>query len=193
MIRRSVFVGMLAAAGIAGSALGNGTDIDTTFNSISPSVPFGWTFNGGTNTNFDDAGCFNFTRTGGSYTGVSGNYSSFCLELTQSLTEGVNYNYKIVTPAQAPNANTPPFTNPLGAAGEQLMSELFGTFYGSLNLLSAQDCAAFQIAVWHIVYDRDDLTVIDPADSFQIFSTPAVLAQAQFYLCLLYTSPSPRD
>jgi hypothetical protein len=175
------FIGAAAVLAISGSALGNGQDLITTFNNISPGVPFAWSVVGQVGgSNPGVAGCFNFTRTGGSYTGVSGNYISFCTELTQTLDDGQSVTYKVVNGDQVPGANGP-FTSPLGLTGADLVSELFGRFFPAGATGTAENCASFQLAIWEIVYDSN-LIINGVGDTFQVGIDPLVLAQSQFYL-----------
>ncbi|MFN7022615.1 MAG: MYXO-CTERM sorting domain-containing protein, partial [Phycisphaerales bacterium] len=116
----------------------------------------------------------------GTYTGVSGNFNGFCLELTETIQEPNAYTYKVVPLSVAPDGDGL-FTFPLGAAGADLLSELWGRWHGTLDISNANDCAAFQIAIWEIVYDAN-LILNNAGDSLIIGAPAPVLTQAQFYL-----------
>jgi hypothetical protein len=180
MMRRSILLSVVAVAGAASSAMATGPDITATFNGIIPQVPITWSVNGGGISNPGAAGCFNWTKTGGTYGGVSGTFDAFCLELTETVQEPNSYTYKVVSPVVAPDGDGL-FTFPLGATGADQMSELFGRFRPTLNTLDPNSCAAFQLAVWEIVYDPN-LILNGLGDSLQIGAPAGVLAQAQGYL-----------
>lgn len=179
---RASIVGFASVAAAAGSAWAAGPDITGTFNGIIPQVPITWSVNGGAHFNPGAAGCFDWTKTGGTYTGVSGNFTAFCLELTESVQEPNSYTYKVVPLAggAAPDGDGL-FTFPLNGTQIGQMEELWGRWRNTLNTNDATSCAAFQIAVWEVVYDPN-LILNGVGDSLQITSTPAVLAQAQTYL-----------
>lgn len=184
-------VGVLVAASAAHA--NNAPDIIATHTGISPGYQCLFSVAGPSFMNPGEAGCFNWTRDGGSYTGVGSTFSTFCLELSELVAVNTQYTYKVVDPATAPDGGPPGdpnnlFTFPLGPAGADLMSELFGRFYPTLNLSSNDECAAFQAAVWEIVYDPN-LVINNPGDSYLIDFTPAgagvnavVLPLAQSYL-----------
>lgn len=181
MNRRALsVVGVLALAGAAGSALGAGPDVTATFNGIIPQVPITWSVNGGGINNPGAAGCFTWTRTGGSYTGAQGNFTAFCLELTEIIQEPNSYTYKVVPLTAAPDGDGI-FTFPLSATQADQLAELWGRHYSTLDPLSANDCGAFQLAIWEIVYDPN-LIINDVGDSLIFGADPMVLAQAQAYL-----------
>lgn len=184
MTRSRVLAAAAVLAASAGSALAVGPDITATHTGISPGFPMQWSVTGpGGFVNPGEAGCFNFTFVSGTYTGVSGNFSTFCLELTELVAVGTDYTYK-VTPAPLAPEGGGGFTFPLGPAGADLMAELFGRFYSTLNFTSNVDCAAFQTAVWEIVYDPN-LTINGLGDSYFIdfgANNAAVLPLAQSWL-----------
>lgn len=179
---RASIIGMAALAAAGGSALASGPDITGTFNGIIPQVPITWSVNGGAHFVPGAAGCFDWTKTGGTYTGVSGHFTAFCLEVTETIQEPNSYTYKVVPLAggAAPDGDGL-FTFPLNATQIGQMEELWGRWRNTLNTSDANACGAFQIAVWEIVYDPN-LILNGVGDSFQLTAAPAVLAQAQSYL-----------
>jgi hypothetical protein len=201
MINRLALVGV-AVAGAAGSAMAAGPDFTGTFNGIIPQVPITWSVNGGGHFNPGAAGAFNWTKTGGTYGGVSGTFDMFCLELTETVQEPNSYTYKVVSPLVAPDGDGI-FTFPMGAGKADQMAELWGRFRPTLNIADANTAGAFQLAIWEIVYDAN-LTLNGVGDSLQITAAPAVLAQAQGYLSAIdgtgprmtldaFTNPTAQD
>ncbi|MCC6321392.1 MAG: PEP-CTERM sorting domain-containing protein [Phycisphaerales bacterium] len=164
---RQLGLSVLTLAVAAGSASAAGPNVDATFLSINPGINFRWSVSGsGFGGNPDPSGYFNWTRTGGDYPGLQGNFTTFCLELTQSINFNQTYSFKVVDPAVAPGVSGPNGeTQPLGALGKARMRELFGRFFNGLNTGSAIDGAAFQFAVWGIVYDAN-LVLNEPADTY---------------------------
>jgi hypothetical protein len=183
MTRLSIVLGVATVATVAGSALATGPDITGTFNGIIPQVPITWSVTGGAFVNAGAAGCFNWTKTGGTYNGVSGTFDAFCLELTETVQEPNSYTYKVVPLAggAAPDGDGQ-FTFPLSALQADQMSELFGRFRPTLNAADANACAAFQLAVWEIVYDPN-LVLNGVGDSLQFGGGAlGVLPQSQALL-----------
>lgn len=177
---RAAVLSVLAVTAAAGSASATGPDITAQFNGIIPSVPITWSVTGGAFTNPGAAGCFNWDRLGGTYTGVSGNFNGFCLELTETIQEPNIYTYKVVPLDLAPDGDGT-FTFPLGPVGADQLAEMWAAWYPTLNPLDPVECAAFQIAIWEIVYDNN-LILNGFGDSLQIGAPAAVLALAQTYL-----------
>ncbi|MBX3388336.1 MAG: PEP-CTERM sorting domain-containing protein [Phycisphaeraceae bacterium] len=100
------------------------------------------------------AGQFNWQRTGGSYTGLTGTFATFCLEVHQDIFPGNNYTYEVNTVANAPLPINVLFGTPMGAVKADKIAELYGRFFG--GLVSNDDYAAFQLSVWDFVYDGGD-------------------------------------
>lgn len=172
---------VLAAMAASGTALGAGASFTGTFNGIVPPTPITWSVTGGAFNNAGAAGFFNWTKTGGTYSGVSGNFDAFCLELTETIQEPNSYTYKVVPLASgvAPDGDGM-FTFPLDATQIAQMSELWGRHRSSITAATA---TAFQLAIWEIVYDNN-LIINGLGDSLQFTApTPAGdIALAQFYL-----------
>jgi hypothetical protein len=79
---------------------------------------------------------------GGQAGGFVGTYDGnaiqvWCFELTQTFSFGTSYSYTLGTPAN-----------------EALLSALFQEAYG-MAITSAMNSAAFQLAIWEILYDPD--------------------------------------
>jgi len=148
----SLFVPGIAVAITCGSALAVDT-VRATFNSVSPSVSCEFSTNSGGSWTGTLAGSMNWTRdnvTPGTYSGLQGSFSSFCIEVTQHVAFGGTYTYDVT---MTPNAPTPDinFNLPMGNTKASQLSELFGRYYSSLA--GNTDFGAFQMAVWEIVYD----------------------------------------
>ena len=144
-----------------------------TLNSVSPSVNATISIDGGANSFSVTGGLFNWTKTGGSYAGLNGNFTTFCIEVTEHVSAGNSYTYDIDLVANGPT------TLPMGATLADKMAELFGRFYGGMNLSDADQVGGFQLAVWNIVYDGDN-TIL--AGNFQASDGAGPMAYADFYL-----------
>ncbi|MFG0242144.1 MAG: hypothetical protein ACF8R9_05080 [Phycisphaerales bacterium JB054] len=73
-------------------------------------------------------------------------FKTYCTELTQWAHSGV---YEIVNVADAPSSG------PMGAAKAEAIYRLFNATNGGTDVNTAQRAAAFQAAIWEIVYDFD--------------------------------------
>ncbi len=146
---------------LAGRAAMAGT-VSATFNTVSPYSSVDISLNSGTNWTTERAGQMDWTRTGGSYTGLGGanssgfQFTSFCVELTQN----VSYNtvvpdYTIVGVDQVPSPGGSGVGVGMGSNKSLELRELWGMFHDGIQPDDAVGAAAFQLAVWEIVYDSD--------------------------------------
>jgi P pilus assembly chaperone PapD len=91
---------------------------------------------------------FNWTRSDSPGAGVDSilpsTFNTWCIDLDQSVSAGVNHTYNAMTGAD------------YGLSGTQitLLSRLFGKYGGGVD--NATKSAAFQAAVWEIRYDTDN-------------------------------------
>jgi hypothetical protein len=110
-------------------------------------------------------GQYNWQRTGGDYVGISNDFSTFCIELTQSISYGNTYRYDVVglDAAPLPGNNSDPIGSANSGAMGQAKAERLRKFWGSYHhlLLSATSAsqaadraAAFQLGIWEIVFDH---------------------------------------
>jgi hypothetical protein len=99
------------------------------------------------------AGALQWERVGGTKPGDPiGNFTSFCIELTQNLSIGQTYTFDAVLLGAAPLPGGPGVGNTgMGSAKANLLRELWGRYFGNVN--NADTSAAFQVATWEIVYD----------------------------------------
>lgn len=163
-----------AAVLMAGFAtMAQADNLVATLNNVSPGVSATISIDGGGSSFGVNGGLFNWTKTGGSYAGVNGDFTTFCIEVTENVAPGNSYTYDIDLVANGPT------TAPMGAALADQMAELFGRFYGGLNLGDADQVGGFQLAVWNIVYDGD-ATIL--AGNFQASDGVGPMAYADFYL-----------
>jgi hypothetical protein len=123
------------------------TTTDATFNSVSPGATFNYNLNGsgGSTT----AGTFNWTGTSGGSINL-GNFTAFCIELTQTISTGSNYAYNVDPLQNGPNPN------PMGSTKATEIEELWAKYFSSIFIgtpaQQQQNAAAFQICVWDLEY-----------------------------------------
>ena len=84
----------------------------------------------------------------------SGNFLTFCVEINQDVHLGGTYTFYTGTVESAPTPGNPiPGSSGMGAAKAALLDELWARHYADIT--DANSGAAFQVAVWDIVYDAD--------------------------------------
>jgi len=142
----AIAAGSMVLALVGGTV--NADVIEATFDSVEPGMTINYTLDGGGNFSESRAGTFNWTRTGGDYAGggAVGNFTTYCIELTQQVGYGNNYSYIVADPADAPVPGAG-----MGQAKADLLAELFGTFHR--DDFTQQEAVGFQTAVWEIVND----------------------------------------
>ena len=165
---------LLALAAIASlTSMASADFITANFDSASPSETVDILNNGSPSS--ISTGQYNWTRTGGDALAPVGGFATFCIEVTQQIAFGGNYSYDVIPLAGGPLPAT--FETPMGAAKAGLIAGLWNAHYGSL--VTSTDFAAFQVAVWEIVYDA---TLDVASDSFQVTSNAPVALLAQSWL-----------
>jgi hypothetical protein len=139
-------VGLLTAPAFGGT-------IVATLDSLDPSSTLRYSLNGNDASTL--AGVFNWTRTGGTHgVEIAVDFDSFCIELTQSVGFGSSYTMEVIPVETGPLPGSPE-TGGLAGMGLDKADDLakfWHSFYEDA-LLSADNAAAFQTAVWEIVYD----------------------------------------
>ena len=145
------------------------------------------------------AGRFNWTVTSGeTINGVTFNagdhFTTFCTELTQFISTGDEFTYSSVAVSSMPTVGQ--LGAPMGSFRAGLIQELFNDHYATAVNGTLTEAAAFQVAVWEIVYeDRLDdaesgLTTIAiaadaGANTFVISSNYDAVQQANLWLDML--------
>jgi hypothetical protein len=95
-------------------------------------------------------------------------FSTFCVELNQSVQLNQNYTFEIRAVADVPRPGTGvPEAPGMGIVKADLISELWGRHYTDVN--DDVSRAAFQIAIWEIVFE--DLSSSNPYASLDLYST----------------------
>ena len=170
--------GVLALCLLLGAAA-HGATFTATFTGVglSRAFQFDLTGHGTTSTK---AGAYDWQRTGGDWTGVPGigdSFSTFCVDLPQSIRTGNSYTYEVVDLADAPVPAQAPLAGPMGQAKAAAITELWVEHHSLLT--TSDDFAAFGVAVWEIVYDD----VLDlSAGDFQALTTAGFVTTAQTWL-----------
>ncbi len=172
----------VAVAAFAGTSLAD--TVNATFTGVSPGQSVTMRLNG--NNINTSAGAFNFLRSAsspGTLAGFAPTFQGFCIDLTEYVQVNHQYSWSTHALADSPTSSA----GPMGAANALAMGRLFATRFNGLATASnqAQAYAAFQIAVWEIVFDSG----LDLNDgSLKCTSAPAgTIALAQSWLNSLGT------
>lgn len=174
MMRAFSSLGVLGAIAVAGglSAGAQAATLSATFHGASPSLTIELSLDGGDDYDDYTAGLMNWTKTGGDYDGVDGDYSTFCIELTEHVHSGDSYTFDVVDTELAPTSAS------MGIGKADLIDELYGRFFGGLDFDDPGEMAAFQLAVWEIVYDSG----VDLTDGWFRAASGSYRSLAQSYL-----------
>jgi hypothetical protein len=81
-----------------------------------------------------------------------GNFKSFCIELDQTINLGGTFTYEMIQVAEGPKPGLALGAGPMGQTKADMLGKLWAAYYDQA-LSSAGSAAAFQVAVWEIVYD----------------------------------------
>jgi hypothetical protein len=121
---------------------------------------------------------------------IDGNdFSTFCTDVYQSLSFGPTYKYDPKTVAETKALWGPSTTyNPNSYS---LVSKLFTTAYSSVN--NSTTSAAFQYALWELLYEKGPTYSIGGTGNFQLTNTDQVAAnQANTWLAAV-TGPNASE
>lgn len=173
----AAFIGLAVSAAAFSAATASADTIQATFNDITPGQGVNFTL--GANNSSTTAGVFNWTRTGGTYSGpgpsVGDPINSFCIELTQYISYGGSYTYNVV---ELKDASLHPVG--MGQAKADMISALWGQHHS--DSMTIDEAAAFQISVWEIVHDTgSDIT----SGNFKVTTVSGFVTLAQDWLSTL--------
>ncbi|MDY3556424.1 Cys-Gln thioester bond-forming surface protein [Gemmata sp. JC717] len=130
-------LGLMAAAPRASAET-----INLTLNDSGTSVTY--KPNGGSSTTVN-GGPFHWTQSTPLNTNYATAVTTYCIDLDQTVSKGGTYTYTVQTDLKlAPTIGT--------AAKAAVITELFDRYYNT-SLTSAASAAAFQLALWELVYD----------------------------------------
>jgi hypothetical protein len=137
---RLLALGLLTLAASATTTRG---DVMTlTFQNVSPGAGVQYSLNSGANFTGTTAGVMNWV----------GGYETFCIQLQEYISGGQQVTYNVLDVADVPDAEP----GAMGAYRASLIEDLYARNYASIA--SAEDAAAFQVAIWEIVHERGDTT-----------------------------------
>ncbi|MGE5612114.1 MAG: hypothetical protein ACM359_22900 [Bacillota bacterium] len=142
----------------------------------------------------DTAGMFNWTRSSTidanndwAYDPKAGSeFQAFCIELPQTVSLNTSYVFEVKDLKDAP------LTAAMGATKANYLRELWATYFDADQFkLDAKNAAAFQVAVWEIVYENLGQGLNASAGSYQFSSaTAGVINQANTWLGALTGLPT---
>ncbi len=161
MSTKRLFLAAAAISALTATASADSLDVD--FVNIGLGRNVGVHLYGGNMNVFAGQLNHNFSNGEGLAAGLDGDYITFCTELTQYVSKNPS-EYELVGLEQAPNSG------PMGEVRAQALRELFAYADGAQYTKESSShnksfAAAFQVAVWEIVYDYDgDLASLDIAD-----------------------------
>ncbi len=137
---RLLALGLLTLAASATTTRG---DVMTlTFQNVSPGAGVSYSLDSGVSTRNTTAGVMNWL----------GGYETFCVQLEEYVSGGNTYTYDVRDVAEVPDVEP----GAMGAFRAGLIEDLYARNYASIA--SAEDAAAFQVAIWEIVHERGDTT-----------------------------------
>lgn len=119
-------------------------DVTTTFSDVNPGEVVTLS-NGETGW----AGQYNFTKATGN---ITGNFGSFCIDISQNIYGGQTVTFQLASLASAPNDG--PNSPGMGALRAELIEELWYSDH-TAALASASNAAAFQVAIWEIINETN--------------------------------------
>lgn len=112
-------------------------------------------------------------------------FDAFCIELRQNVTDPSVFTVGSVDTAPDPDYPTTDMMTGMGSQKANYLRELWGEFYDDIHVGTAAEQntkgAAFQLAVWNIVYDTDQTT-----SSGTFYATTQLAAQTQANTWLQY-------
>ncbi|HPS55845.1 MAG TPA: hypothetical protein PLP05_09610 [Sedimentisphaerales bacterium] len=121
--------------------------VDVQYTNVSPGQQFDVTFTGYANYGVVYTGVYNLTLTNSTFE-YPLNSRAFCIEPQLGTTTNRTYNVVDLKDAPEPQG---PNGDPMGVERADLLRELFGRNYDSV--VDNKTAAAFQLAVWEIVFD----------------------------------------
>lgn len=165
------------AAGVMFTGQAQAGFVTATLNSIAPVVNVEVSSNTGANFVTVRAGLNNFTGAPTNPAGLDGPFTAFCIDFSQTISLGGTYTDYTISPlANAPTPPLPPH-QPMGPVIADQISELWGRF--RLGLSSNEDYAAFQVAIWELIYDNNKTVT---TGDFQLRNNATVAGIAQGFI-----------
>lgn len=167
------------------TGLANAGVVTSTLNSVTPAEGLTFTLVG-YGSQGTSAGQFNWTATSnGSTFGLnvdgSGNYTAFCIEVTQNVGIGGSYTYTEDYLQNAPDPDNAPYS-PMGLVKANQIARLFTVYNNDVSGNPASlKAAALQVAIWETVYDLADMNPNAGSGNFHV-DNGAVSAYASGYL-----------
>jgi hypothetical protein len=149
-MKNATILATMTVAALAGTTLAD--TINARFTGVSPGQTVSVRYDGhNMNT---QAGVFNFLRSAsnpGTLPGFAPTFQGFCIDLTESVSNGHDYSWSTYSLANAPTSDA----GAMGATRAARLGRLFANQYAALATAAsqAQAYAAFQLAVWEIVHD----------------------------------------
>lgn len=146
---------MIAAALVIPAGMATADTVTAKLDNVSPSQVVTIHYDG-QNLGGAYAGSINWTETASSgATAPTGNFSTYCIDLTQEINIGHSYDYTIADILDAPNPK-PPTASPsdvgMSANDAREIENLYAQEYDGIGT-DNDKAAAFQISIWEMMYE----------------------------------------
>jgi hypothetical protein len=122
-------------------------------------------------------------------------FATFCIDIPDHIFLGATYTFTTGSLANAPQPSAYPTgtSGPMGAGKAAELGELYAQDFSAAGAAGADGLAAFQLAIWNIVYDTD--TSVSPgAGTFFAVGGPSIdpisIGLANTWLSTLTPSPT---
>lgn len=145
---------LAVVAAVSAVSVAHGASVTATLHEVSPSQIVGVSYNGQA-LGQAYAGTLNWYGQAGNAGGLTGPFSTFCIDLLQDVYVGSTYGYEVVDLTEAPDPLPP--TAPadgggMGPSNAAKVQKLYALEYDNVGSDHTR-AAAFQVALWEMLYE----------------------------------------